>query len=103
VKYLLGKGPGYINFKNIRYRTALHWSAAYAGYEGFEACEEITYYLINNGADISVENKDGLCPVEYAKKGPLGKAFADRMKEAAKAYGKPRYPVDIALDRVYWG
>jgi len=34
--FLVSIEPGMINFKNIRFRTPLHFSCAYAGYEGFE-------------------------------------------------------------------
>ena len=48
-KYLIEKGPGYINFKNIRWRTPLHWACSYAGYEDFEGCEEVAYLLVKAG------------------------------------------------------
>ena len=51
-----------VNFKNIRWRTALHWSTSYAGYEGFENCEEISYFLARNGGDINQKNKDLMTP-----------------------------------------
>lgn len=99
VKYLVEKGPGYINFKNIRYRTPLYWAAQNAG--TVDNCEEIAMYLIEHGADINTVSKDEITPYEKAKKGPLGKAFADRMKAAAEGI-TPR-PVDLAMNRVYWG
>jgi len=101
VKLLVEKGPGFINFKNIRHRTPLHWAVSYAGYGGYEACEEICYFLIKNGADINVMNKDYFTPLDYAKKSPLGKDFITRLKEAAK--GVEVRPLDIGMDRVYWG
>ncbi len=48
-KYLIEKGPGYINFKNIRWRTPLHWACSYAGYEDYEGCEEVAYLLVKAG------------------------------------------------------
>lgn len=101
VKYLVDKGPGFINFKNIRFRTPLHWSCSYAGYEGHEACEEISYFLVENGADININNKDGFPPLYYAKSGPLGQKFANKLKEISK--NVPVRPLEIGIDRVYWG
>lgn len=101
---MIEKGPGYINFKNVRWRTSLHWACSYAGYEGFEDCEEIAVLLVQNGANFNQDNKDGFCPLDYAKKGPLGKAFVDKLRNAGK--GVAIRPVDIGLgpsDRVYWG
>lgn len=56
-------GPGMINFKNIRFRTPLHFSCSYAGYEGFEACRDISFYLVSLGGDLKVKNKDNLTPL----------------------------------------
>lgn len=46
-------------------------------------------------------NKDYFTPLDYAKKSPLGKDFITRLKEAAK--GVEVRPLDIGMDRVYWG
>lgn len=100
-KWLIEKGPGYVNFKNIRYRTPLHWATSYAGYEGFDDCEEIAYLLVKNGADLKIENKDRQTPLDHAKKGPLGKAFHDKLKEMS--IGVEIRPVDLSVNRVYWG
>jgi ankyrin repeat protein len=101
VKYLVDIGPGFINFKNIRFRTPLHWAASYAGYDGYEACEEIAYYLVEHGADITIKNKDTMTPIKLAEKGPLGKKFADKLKEKAK--GVEPVPLQIGIKRVFWG
>jgi ankyrin repeat protein len=98
------KGPGYINFKNIRWRTPLHWACSYAGYEGTEGCEEIAYFLVKNGANFNADNRDGFSSLDYAKKGPLGKVFVDNLRKAGQ--GVAIRKVDIGLgpgDRVYWG
>jgi len=100
-KWLIEKGPGYVNFRNIRFRTPLHWATSYAGYEGFDDCEKIAYMLVENGADLKIQNKDLQTPLDHAKKGPLGKAFHDKLKELSK--GVEIRPVDIGANRVYWG
>ena len=51
-KYLIEKGPGYVNFKNIRWRTPLHWACSYAGYDEHEGCEEVAYLLVKAGGSI---------------------------------------------------
>ncbi|CAK9253258.1 unnamed protein product [Sphagnum jensenii] len=76
-------GPGMINFRNIRWRTPLHWSTSYAGYEGCDRCKDISLYLASHGGDINIQNKDQMTPLEFAKRGPLGKAFAEELKKAA--------------------
>lgn len=100
-RYLIDKGPGYVNFFNIRYRTPLHWACSYAGYGGYEGCEEIAYMLVRAGGDLKFDNKDRCTPLWYAEKSPLGKSFAKNLKEYAK--GIDVRPVDIGMDRVYWG
>jgi ankyrin repeat protein len=100
-RYLIDKGPGFINFYNIRFRTPLHWACSYAGYKGYDGCEEIAYMLARAGGDLNFKNKDGCSPLWYAQKSPLGKSFAANLKEAAK--GVVVRPVEIGMDRVYWG
>lgn len=99
-KYLNEKGPGFINFKNIRYRTPLFWACQNAGKT--EGCEEIAIYLVENGASLDIESKDFESPYDKAKKSKLGKPFADKLREISKTV-EVRLPVDIAVDRVYWG
>ena len=99
-KYLNEKGPGFINFKNIRYRTPLFWACQNAG--KIDGCEEIAYYLVENGASLDIESKDFESPYDKAKKSKLGKPFADKLREMSKGV-EVRLPVDIAVDRVYWG
>lgn len=99
-KYLNEKGPGFINFKNIRYRTPLYWACQNAGKN--EGCEEIAYYLVENGASLDIESKDNETPYDKAKKSKLGKPFADKLREMSNKV-EVRLPVDIAVDRVYWG
>ena len=101
VKWLVEQKPGMVNFKNIRWRTPLHWATSYAGYEGYEACEEIAYYLAKMGGDINQRNKDNMSPLDFAKKSPVGKHFAVNLKAAAE--GVPVRPVDIGAERVFWG
>jgi len=57
--------------------------------------------LVKNGADLTIESKDEISALDLAKKGPLGQKFANKLKEMAK--GVPVMPVDISIDRVYWG
>ena len=56
---------------------------------------------MKNGADLTIESKDEISALDLAKKGPLGQKFANKLKEMAK--GVPVMPVDISIDRVYWG
>lgn len=63
VKFLCERNPGMINFKNIRFRTPLHFSCSYAGYEGFESCRDISLYLVSMGGDLKIKNKDLMSPL----------------------------------------
>lgn len=55
-RYLIEQGPGFVNFKNIRYRTPLYWATYKAG--EVEGCEEIAIMLVRAGADPSIKSKD---------------------------------------------
>ena len=81
----------------------MHFAATNAGKAGYESCEPICYLLIVNGADINIENKDYTTPLEYAKKGKLGKDFADNLKKVFDEQEGPPTPVALSKDRVYWG
>ena len=58
VELLLERGAK-VNHSNSSGNTALHYAMS------FDISGKMGEYLINNGADDSIENKDGLSPCEW--------------------------------------
>ena len=105
-KYLVDQGPEFINFKNIRYRTALYFACAYAGEdeETTDAYVDIALWMVSKGADYNIKTKDEITPLEWAKKWDQKKktvGFKDALIAAAD--GVTPTPLAIGAKRVYWG
>lgn len=58
VEFLVQRGAT-VNHRNASGNTALHFAMSY------DTSGKMGEYLINNGADDTIENKQGLSPCEY--------------------------------------
>ncbi len=58
VEFLVQRGAN-VNHRNAAGNTSLHFAMSY------DTSGKMGEYLINNGADDTIENKEGLSPCEY--------------------------------------